>query len=83
MIHHNFLIWTRPRTCEQNENNNKCYRNFNYVSTKTKQLKNIKIFTFNFVGMELDQCLTLNMHVSSQSIMAIIKTFGEYITQGY
>ena len=53
----------------------------NYVIIKTKQLKNIAILTFLSVGV--DYILTLNMHVSFQSIIGIIKTFVEQKTHDF
>ena len=37
----------------------------NYVSRKTKQVKNIIISSLNVVGLEFDYVLTLNIHVFS------------------
>ena len=53
----------------------------NYVSIKPKQLKNIKISTFIFVrvGSYFDD----KYAISSQSVLAIIKTCSEYKAKGY
>ena len=65
---------------KQAESKRKVHVAVNYTSIKTKQLKKLN---YEPLFLELDHILTLNMHVSCQSIMAIIKAFGEYKTQGY
>ena len=51
------------------------------MSIKPKQLKNIKISTFIFVrvGSYFDD----KYAISSQSVLAIIKTCSEYKAKGY
>ena len=85
-FHHNWLCinWIGGKTTKymvnkkQTEYKAKVHVAVNCVSIKSKQLKRLK-YPILFL-QELDHILTLNMDVFSQSIMAIIKTFGGYKT---
>ena len=70
--------WSNSDNKKQTEYKAKVHVAVNYVSIKSKQLKRLK-YPILFL-QELDHILTLNMDVFSQSIMAIIKTFGGYKT---